>query len=122
MACVFPMKPVPIMPTPISGIRRDSGWHDKCFAKAFESEIVVAGGPGLKPYCAAITHLGEGFGDRGKVDLAGARLVAARNICDLNLADEGQRLPTQIDQVAFANLRVVEVEHQPQRRAVDGSD
>ena len=88
------------------------------FAEAIERQLVVSGGPGFQTDGAAIAHLLQGPRDGRIVDLAGSRFLAARHIGHLDLADMRQRLPAQRDQVPFADLPMMEVEIELQRRPV----
>ena len=87
-----------------------------------QRQFVVARGPGLESDRAAVAESGERVRDGRVVDLARAGFAAARHVGDLDLADPGCRATHQLDQVPLADLRVIEVEIQPQRRAADPLD
>jgi hypothetical protein len=69
-----------------------------------------------------VAELVEGPGDGRVVDLAGAGLAAAGDVGDLDLADDRPGPAEQLDQVPLADLGVVQVEHHPQPRPIDGLD
>ena len=50
--------------------------------------------------------------------LSSTGLAAAGDVGHLDLADERRCPAQQLDQVSFANLRVIDVEHHPQSRPV----
>ena len=54
-------------------------------------------------------------------DLPGARLAPARDVGHLHLGDPGQGCAAELDEVPLADLRVVEVEVEPQVRRVDAA-
>jgi hypothetical protein len=84
--------------------------------------LAAAGGPGLQADGAAVAQASQRGGDRGIVDLAGARFAAAGDVGDLDLPDQRQCPAHQLDQVALADLGVVQVQVQPQPRPADGPD
>ena len=57
--------------------------------------------------------------DRGVVDLARSGLTSAGIVSHLNLTDPGQAFVAPADQVAFADLRVIEIQIDAQLRAVN---
>jgi hypothetical protein len=65
---------------------------------------------------------GKSCGDGRVVDLAGARLLSAGHVGDLNLADERHGALDELNEITLADLRVIEVQVHPQVRAVHSLD
>ena len=66
---------------------------------------------------SAVAHRVERDGDCRVVDFARARFPAAGYVGDLDFADVGKRRAAKLDQVTFANLRVVQVEIELEAKA-----
>src|SRR6185312_6196508 len=64
----------------------------------------VSGCPCLQAHRAAESDVAQRVRDGGVVDLAGARLAAARHISDLDLADRVPAAADQLDQIPLADL------------------
>ena len=89
---------------------------------ANRAAFAVAGGPRLHTDRAGEADVAQRRRDGGVVDLAGARLTAAGHIGDLNLTDGVAAAPDQLDEIALADLRVIEVQHHPHVGVADVLD
>src|SRR5438067_3170355 len=89
-------------------LRRTGG--EGC-TEAFQGELVVARGPGFQANRALVAHVLDRACNGGVVDLAGTGLAPPRHVGDLDLADERTRAAHELDQVPFADLGVIQVEH-----------
>src|SRR5689334_19518730 len=107
------MPPCPTASSPRTADRLGSGEGG---AEAGQRLVGRAGGPALEGDHAVVAEAAEGGRHRGVVDLAGAGLLPAGDIGDLDLAEVGEG---PLDQVPLADLGVVEVEVHPQMRAAD---
>ena len=90
--------------------------------EAFEREFAVDRSPRFEADRALIADIAKCLCNARIVDLSGSRLATARNVGNLDLTDVRRTCVDQLNEVSFADLGVVDVQHQPQVRIVDGCD
>ena len=91
-------------------------------AKALQGQVAVALRKGFQSHRAAIGDLPESGSHPGVMDLAGTGLVAPGDVRHMHVPDDLPMVSNRLDDVAFLHLSVVNIDQEPDARAVDLPD
>ena len=85
--------------------------HVERASERLQCRDTVAGGPRFHADRSGEPDVAQRLCDGGIVDLAGSRLASSGYVGHLDLADGVAAAADQLDEVSFADLSVVDVEH-----------